>query len=179
VQLLFGHQISERMDLILGAGPQLTQLRFPGLGTSSLLSVNARASLQYRFPKATLSVTYGRFNSSGSGFYAGARTDVGHLTVSRPMGRQWQVLGDVGYSHNRGLLPGLGAINADSYNYGYAGARLSRIFTRSLNAFLFYQYNDLNFGSGSCATAGSCSHASSRHLVGIGLTWQPHPLRLD
>jgi hypothetical protein len=179
VQLLFGHQISERMELILGGGPQITEIKAPGLETSSSVSISARASLRYRFPNTTISMTYDRFNSPGSGFYAGARTDVVHLTVARPVRRQWQAVGDVGYTHNRHLLLGLGAINANSYNYSYAGARVTRIFTRSLNSFLFYQYTHLNFGSGFCATAGGCSHLSSRHLVGIGLTWQPHAIRLD
>jgi len=179
VLLLFGHQIAERMQLILGAGPQLTEFSFPGLEASSMLSTSARASLNYRFPKTAVSISYNRFNNPGSGFYAGARTDVAYLNVSRPIARQWEALADLGYSHNHPLLLGSGGTQADAYSYGYAGVRVTRTFTRSLNAFFFYQYNDLNFGSGFCATAGNCSHLSSRHVAGIGLTWRPGPIRLD
>ena len=104
IQLMWGHRISGRMDFLIGAGPQFTQIsnvltpvsnptsadtvppcQFGGTLTSLVLecptnslrvSAAGRASLRYRFPKVSLDLTYDHFLTSGSGFFAGAESDI-------------------------------------------------------------------------------------------------------
>lgn len=181
VHFLFGHQISGRMDLQIGAGPQLTRLSSPATGSSTRISASARASLRYKFPKTSLSLNYMRLDTAGSGFFTGAESDVVRLTLTRPFGRRWEGSTDAGFSHNKRLqIQTVGATaNARSYNDVYAGARLNRILTRSINAFAFYQFNDLNFSSNVCGPGGVCNHLATRNVFGLGLSWQPHPIRID
>lgn len=179
VHFLYGHQISGRMDLVLGAGPQLAHLSSPVRGTSSRVAASGRASLRYRFPKTSLALSYDRFESAGSGFFAGATSDVVHFSVHRPMGRRWDILGDLGYSHSKREQQITTGVNARTFQYGYAGGRLDRMMSRSVRAFVFYQFNDLAFDRSFCGTAINCSHTSTRHVAGIGLTWHPRAIRLD
>jgi hypothetical protein len=192
VNLLYGHRISGRMDLVLGGGPQLTQTHFscpPAsicsaalLGTKSRLSGSGRAMLRYRFPKTSVGLYYDHYNSSGSGFFVGASSDIARLDVTRPIGRVWTGTVDVGYSHNNRLVPnptGLG-IAALSYNYLYAGGAVRRQLGRDFGLSLSYQFNNLGFDSTFCGTTGApCSRTSQRHVAAVGLDWHPHPIRLD
>ena len=179
VHFLFGHQISGRMDLQLGAGPQVTRLSSPIVGSSTRVSASARVSLRYKFPRTSLSLNYTRLDSAGSGFFAGAESDVVRLTLTRPFGRRWEGSTDAGFSHNKRLQIQTVGVNANSYNDVYAGARLNRILTRTINGFLFYQFNDLNFSSNVCGPGGICNHLATRNVIGLGLSWQPHPIRID
>ena len=180
VQFLYGHQISGRMDLVLGGGPQLTSLNSSLRGSFLRISGSGRFSLRYRFPRTSVSLNYQRYDSAASGFFAGAETDLAHVTLMRPLGRRWEISGHAGYAHVKRLQQvGNAGVNANSYQYGYTGLRLNRILSRSLHGFVFYQYNDMIFDSSFCGTAGPCSRTSTRQIAGIGLTWHPHPFRLD
>ena len=179
VHVLFGHQISGRLDLLLGAGPQYTILSSPFTGSTKRLSASARASIRYRFPRSSVSLSYYRYNSACSGFLAGAESDVVRLTVTRPFGHRWNASADTGFSHNRRLQTVSAGVNTASLNDYYAGARVNRLLTRSTNAFLFYQFNDLNFGSSFCGPGGVCNHLSTRNVIGLGLAWTPRPMRID
>ena len=133
IQLMWGHRISGRMDFLIGAGPQFTQIsnvltpvsnptsadtvppcQFGGTLTSLVLecptnslriSAAGRASLRYRFPKVSLDLTYDHYLTSGSGFFAGAESDIARLTATRPLGRIWSGFSDLGYSRNSRVLP--------------------------------------------------------------------------
>jgi hypothetical protein len=179
VHFVFGHQISGRMDLTLGAGPQFSQLHSALFGNNTRVAASARATLRYRFPRTSVSLSYNRFDTSGSGLFAGATSDIVRASFSRPISLRWNVMGDIGFSHNDRLLQSTSGVNTRSFNSVYAGGRLSRSLTRTLNGFLFYNFHDLDLGTDFCGTSTQCNHASSRHVVGIGLAWQPHPVRLD
>jgi len=132
IQLMWGHRISGRMDFLIGAGPQFTQIsnvftpvsnptsadqvppcQFGGTLTNPVLdcptntlriSAAGRASLRYRFPKVSLDLMYDHYLTSGAGFFAGAESDVARLTASRPLGRIWSAFADLGYSRNSRVL---------------------------------------------------------------------------
>jgi hypothetical protein len=183
IHFMYGHQISGRMDLKIGAGPQIVQIHsstgVPATPFSAnRISASGMASLRYRFPKTALALMYERVENPGSGFFAGATSDLAHVSANRPLSRRWEVMINTGYSHNhRTQLSTLG-LNANSYNYGFAGARLARTFTRTLNGFVTYQFNALRSG-GRCVSSTTCDLASDRHLMGIGITWRPQPIRID
>ena len=179
VHVLYGHQISGRMNLLLGVGPQLTMIDNPQLGSARRLSVSGRASLRYRFPRASVGLSYDRFNTNGSGFFLGATSDVARFDVSRPLGRLWTVNGDVGYSHNSHILPTVTGVTAQSFQYLYVGGAAHRQLGRYFGMYFSYQFNDIAFDQSFCTTPGSCGSSSQRHVASIGLDWHPRPIRLD
>jgi hypothetical protein len=222
-QVLWGHRISGRMDFVVGAGPQFTTIDLllpPGIGQNTAappcqnvasgtttilecpystlkLSATARVSLRYRFPKTEINLTYDRFNTDGSGIFAGAETQYVHFSASRPLNRVWTVNTDLGYSRNSREVPlGLiqliecgtscpSGVSANTFDDGYAGVALHRMLGRTLHMFVSYQFNEVAFDSSFCGyTAGGtslapCNRISQRHIGTIGLDWTPRPIRLD
>ncbi|MBS1850708.1 MAG: hypothetical protein JST79_07335 [Acidobacteria bacterium] len=176
--VMYGHRVSGRMDLTLGGGPQLTRIDSPLLGASTRLSMSGRAALRYRFKRASASVSYDRYNTSGSGFYTGANTDLARFSVTREMGRLWHVDGNVGYTRSSELIGAYSAVNGNSYDYWYAGGAISRQLGRDFTVVASYQYNRLGFSN--CPIGGpACEAGANRHVALVGLTWHPRPVRLD
>jgi hypothetical protein len=198
VQLLWGHRISGRMDFLAGAGPQFTSFNQAGTD-NSLVSVAGIASLRYKFPKTLLSLSYQRFNTNGSGFFAGSETDKVQVSASRPLGRVWSVTTDVGYSHNRRERPltlqqqvvctitsaSCPGVAANTFDYTFAGVAVHRMLGRTFHIYASYQFNDLAFDSSFCGVTSTgtslapCNRTSNRQVGTIGLDWRPRPIRLD
>lgn len=176
--VLYGHRISGRMDFVIGGGPQVTILSNP-FSSTRRVSLSGRASLRYQFPKTSVGLFYEHYNTSGSGFFAGAKTDVARLSLARPLGRKWDAIANVGYSRNSRIQPSLFGINATSYDYLYAGAALHRQLGRSFALFFSYQYNQLMFDNSFCVPGPLCSRISQRHVAAVGLDWRPRPIKLD
>lgn len=178
VQLLWGHRVSGRLDLVMGAGPQWTRINDPLTGTSSRLSASGRATLRYRFRKASMALSYERFDTGGSGFYAGAQTDIARASLTRPLGRHYNAIADLGYAHNKRLQNALLGVNGTTSNYLFAGFALRRQFGYNWGAFLGYQWNDQIFDV--CPVTGtSCNRISVRHVLSIGVDWHFRPIRID
>jgi hypothetical protein len=179
VHVLYGHRITGRMDLVLGAGPQLTIINNGAAGSTQRLSLSGRASLRYRFSTANVGLYYDHYNSSGSGFFAGATSDVARASATRPFGRLWNATFDLGFTHNSKLLPSVFGVGAQTYNYLYAGGSLRRQLGEYFSAFVSYQFNNLAFDQSFCGTSTSCNRTSQRQVATFGLDWHPHPIRLD
>jgi hypothetical protein len=222
VQLMWGHRISGRMDFLIAAGPQFTSinlLEIPSPGTSISvppcvnvtsgpiiqtecptkdfrISGSGRASLRYKFPKTTLNLAYDRYITSGSGFFAGARSDIGRFSAARPLSRVWSVFGDLGYAKNVSEQPlnplqapclqlnpiptGCEGVNAASYSYGFIGFGLHRKIGHDFRVYGSYQFDYLSFDNSVCGTnIGACNRISQRQVGTIGLDWTPRPTRLD
>jgi hypothetical protein len=180
INLLYGHRVSGRMDFVIGAGPQITQTRDLVFGSRTSVSGSGRVSLRYRYPKTAIGASYERYNTSGSGLFAGASSDVVQLSISRPVGRKWDWVSDFGYSHNKQLQQSVAGINAQSFSYWYAGFALRRQLGRQFGAFISYQFNDEGFGNSFCGVGvPACDRVSHRHVVAVGLDWHPRPIRLD
>jgi hypothetical protein len=178
--ILYGHRISGRMDLVLGGGPQITEISSNATGQSSSISASGRAMLRYRFPQTSVTASYDHYNSTGSGFYGGAKTDLARLDANRPFGRNWTVTADTGYTHNVRIIPfTAGTVPGLSFGYAYVGGSARRRFGRDFSGFVSYQWNNLRFDSTFCTTAPSCNHVSNRQVALIGFDWTPHPIRLD
>lgn len=182
VNLMYGYRISGRMDFLVGAGPQVTLIHNSPLfgGSSNRVTVSARAALRYRFPRTSLGIYYDRYNSSGSGYFVGAVSDVVRFSVSRPLTRLWSATADIGYARNSALQAGLLNFlpsSTNSFQYVYAGAAVRRPLGRQFAVFFSYQFNDLQFNGLTCTAGGSCE--SQRHVVAAGLDWHPRPIRLD
>ncbi|MBV8894319.1 MAG: hypothetical protein JO266_20485 [Acidobacteria bacterium] len=179
LNLLYGYQLSGRLHLTLGAGPQFTEFNSITLGHTTRLSAMGRAALDYKFPRTRVTLSYLHFDSAGSGLFAGARTDLAHLDVMRPLSRRWDFWGDVGYNHSVRLQAVNFGVPAGSFQSGYVGARLSRVFSRSLQGFVSYQYTTLAFDRSVCVNSASCGRVAQRHVATIGIAWRSRPYRLD
>ncbi|HEV2402538.1 MAG TPA: hypothetical protein VGS27_36750 [Candidatus Sulfotelmatobacter sp.] len=221
IEGLYGHRISGRMDLLLGAGPQLTFIdnqsavcsdptvsilicQFVGdtLGSATVkntkVGVAAQGRLRYHFPKASLMLSYERFQTSGSGIFAGAQTDIVRLNLSRPLTRKLTGFVDAGFSRNQRVQPltvqqvegctgtqpsnsnnACPANNATSYDYGFVGFGLHRAFGRTFHGYVSYQFNELAFDNSYCLASGGCSRISNRQIINFGLDWTPRPIRID
>src|SRR5205823_11789437 len=143
----------------------------------------ARVSLTYHWSARTeLVLHYLRYVNPGSGFFAGANTDLVRFALNHNLARRWIVITDTGYSRSSRLLGATssaagGAVN---YHYWYVGGGIHRRLGRYLGVFASYQYNTFEFGSGGCtAAATSCGRSYGRNIGLIGLHWTPHPIRLD
>jgi hypothetical protein len=151
------------MDLLLGAGPQITLIDTqsavcsdptiqPILCTlfgdtlnpitvkNTKLGVAAQARLRYKFPTTTMALSYQRFETSGSGLFAGAQSDIVRLSATRRLSRVWTGMADIGYSRNERVQPLSAdqlsgcttassqdvcpANDAQVYSYGFVGGSL-------------------------------------------------------
>jgi hypothetical protein len=201
IQGLYGHRISGRMDLLLGAGPQFTSINSPGevcsepkipvplcpvppdtinptIIKNTKIGVAAQARLRYRFTRTSLELTYRRMETSGSGLFAGAQSDIVRLSADRQLSRVWSGFVDLGYSRSDRLQTATEGVAANTYTYGFAGAGLHRAFGRNFHGFASYQFNELYFDSSLCGTS-PCNRISNRNVVTFGLDWTPRPIRID
>ena len=190
IQLAYGHRVSGRMDITVGAGPQIVNLSVCSVQfgvcqintqvADTRLGLAARATVRYHFPKTSFELTYRRVDTNGSGFFAGAETDIGRLEVSRPIDRHWSLFTDLGIARNSRLNPEIdGGVNANVYTFGFAGGGIHRMLGRHFHAFASYQFTELSFDSSLCANLAACSRASTRNLGTIGLDWIARPIRID
>jgi hypothetical protein len=218
IQGLFGHRITGRLDFLVGAGPQITSTNtqtatcsltivaafycqvfggtlIPTTEKNTSLGLSAQARLRYKFPKAAVYLEFKRFDTSGSGFFAGSQSNILNLGGDRPLSRVWDAFVNIGYSTNARLQPlsesqliecanpqgsqtACPANNANSYNYGFAGAGMHRAFGREWHGYFSYQFNRLSFANSFCTT-GPCNRISNQSLVTFGLDWTPRPIRID
>jgi hypothetical protein len=215
IQGMYGHRVSGRMDLLMGAGPQFTRIGTActvvdaliglppctldqnGLPVGSIpntrIGVAAQARLRYRFTRTSLDLSYRRFETSGSGLFAGTQSDIVRLGATRPLSRVWSVFTDIGFSHNDRLqslsaaqaatcqgppntCPG---VDANSFFSGFAGAGVHRAFGRSLHGYASYQFNELAFDHSYCGGLSACNRISNRSVLTFGLDWTPRPIRID
>src|ERR1700733_1444095 len=219
IQGLYGHRISGRMDLLAGAGPQITFIDtqsavcsesivmpyycqifggtlIPTTVKSTKLGVAAQGRLRYKFPKTSLDLEFQRFETSGSGLFAGAQSNIVSVNVHRPLSRTVNGFVDIGYSTNAMLQPlseqqliacttaqtsqtACPANNATSYNYAFVGGGLQRAFGRNFHAYVSYQFNELSFNQSYCQGTSACNRISNQSVATFGLDWTPRPIRID
>ena len=187
--LRWGHTISGRMSLIIGAGPQHVLIYQPGAGIQPSFqdthwSASGRATLHYKFTRSSASISYEKFTSAGSGIFAGTDTQVVRASLLRPLARTWQFTGDLGYSHNKRLQFSPfteSGFQGNYFNNGFAGAVVRHQIGRSYGVFAAYRFNEFSlqvplpqgfeeFGSGKRA---------ARHMATIGVDWHPRPVRIE
>jgi hypothetical protein len=179
MQLVYGRQLSERMALGLGAGPELISLSNPLIRTTNQLSASGYVLVNYRLRKAHFELSYDHQATKGSGFFAGASSDTVRFGVGRPLWRVWEARVDAGYVRSRRLQSSLTGIPGNSFQYGFTGASVQRQLGRTVTAFARYEFSDENFDASSCSVSDTCGRAAVRHAFSIGLDWHIRPIRLE
>lgn len=184
VNVRWSHTITGRLSLIVGVGPQYTELEQGG--SFPHWSVSGRGQLRYKFAHSTMLATYEKFTSPGSGFFAGAETQAARLAYTRPLGRTWTVYADLGYSHNKKLqnvpcsiTQPCGAQNAASYDEGSAGAILRKHLGRSYDFFGAYRFSEVAFNVPPGLSGFGPGRIAQRHIGTIGVEWHPRPTRIE
>jgi len=178
---LYTHRISDRLNITVAAGPQFTLIDnplFKGLNLNRT-TISGRASLHYIFRLTEVTLSYHHYITTGSGFVAGADTDGVRLTAARPLSRLWEVVGDLGYSHNTRVQP-VAFLTPRTFQSGYLGMALRRHITQDISGFFRYQFTTLTFDDSTCTLTGaSCGGISHRNTATLGLDWNFRPIRLD
>jgi hypothetical protein len=182
--LRWGHTITGRMSLIAGAGPQYTIIQFFGVPDDKRWSANGRVQLRYRFERTSLVLAYEKYTSTGSGFFAGADTQIARFAVRRELARTVDLLADLGYSHNKSLQPFTGfGVAGNRYDEGFAGAIVRKHLGRVYDVFVAYRFGEIGFDNADplCGLGGvgSCGKISQRHAGTVGVEWHPTPIRIE
>jgi hypothetical protein len=178
--ILYGRRVSGRMNLVFGGGPQL--IVFHNLiAVPSKLTASGRAQLSYQVnARNSIQVSYLHYTSAGSGFFAGANTDLVDGSLSRLAGRNWTFNINTGFSRNSSLQTSLlGAAAANTYDYFYGGSSIRRKLGRDFGIFASYQYSDIRFNTSICTNVGTCGRSTGQNVGLVGIDWHPHPFRLD
>ncbi len=177
VNVRYSHVISGRMSFIGEVGPQYTDLRFSG--SHIRWSPTGRAVLRYRFPRTFLTLSYEKFLSQGSGFFAGADAQIAEFTARRPLGRTYELLAEVGYSREHRLqTSNEGASGASLFNQGFGGAVLRKHIGRSWDALAAYRFSVINFNND--ITLGEATGKTNHRMIGtIAIEWHPRAIRIE
>ncbi len=185
VQFAYSRILSRRLQMQLGVGPEYSRISTPLdlLGIIKLnfvthqINVSAYGALVYRLRNATMSLSYDRLVTSGSGLFAGANTNFAQFTLGRRLMRSWEASFDAGYVRLSRIQQSLSLVAGNSYQYGFASAAITRRLWR-FNVFASYQFNDESFDTSICTATRSCS-LIQRHVGTVGIYWHTHPIHLD
>jgi hypothetical protein len=184
VNMRWSHTITGRLSLIAGAGPQYTIIQSNTAPDQKHWSVNGRAQLHYKWRHDDVVAGYEKYISAGSGFFAGADSQVARLSLKHPMGRTMDLFCDLGYSHNKRLENlGLFGSSGSTYDEGFAGAIVRKHFGRVYDLFVGYRFGEIGFDNASflCGVPGfgACGNIAQRHAGTIGVEWHPTPIRIE
>lgn len=186
VNVRWGHTITNRMSLIVGAGPEYVMIYQPnpfGPGFEDIhWSWVARATLRYKFSRAIVSGSYEKFTSAGSGIFAGTDTQVARASFSRPLARTWEFVGDLGYSHNKRLQFSLFSqtgFQGNYFNNGFVGAVVRHQIGRNYGVFAAYHFSEFSLQVPPTFTDFGTGRMSQRHIGSIGIDWHPRPVRIE
>jgi hypothetical protein len=179
VNVRYSHTITGKLSLIVGAGPQYTELEQGG--KLDHWSLSARATLRYRVGRGSLVATYEKFTSAGSGFFAGANVQAGRVGYTRPLGRTWDLYADIGYTHNSKLqnIPEDIGVPAGSFDDGFASAIFRKHLGRSYDVFAAYRFSELAFNRTVNLGEGDIGKIDQRQVGTIGVEWHPRPTRIE
>lgn len=166
-QFGFTRQWNRKLNTSAFAGPQrITSSNSTVTPTSTRLSAKASANGIFRFGTASLS--YSHKASGGSGYMPGAETDDADVSISRNIGRNWDV--ELTGSYRRtSQLNGKEATNAK-----YGGAQATRKLGRYFNLFVNYTATDQSSNLPSSTNALN----SLSQIIGFGIGYSSREMYL-
>jgi hypothetical protein len=178
LQLNYGHRITGRMAVSVGAGTQVNVFKTPLAGSNTLLSWSAHSSLDWRIRRGGVALFYTRYTTNGGGVLTGATTDNVQVAWTMGLTRNWSGSLSPGYSHNRSLPQTTSGNTGITYDSAYAGASLSRRLGPYMTMFFTYNLQTQRSENVPCLT-GDCAASLLRHLVGFGFSWHPREIMID
>ena len=175
VVFAYSRKITGRLALQLSGGPDLTELRVPIAGKTSLLTGSGGASLTYGFQRGGVSLSYNHGVSGGAGILLGSNTDVLTLSGNRQVGGRWNALGSFGYASNRSLGSAAVSYSQPNFNSWFITAGLTRLLTPDATFVLGYTARIQSSSVGSCPFAG-CGANFTQHQISLGFQWNASPM---
>jgi hypothetical protein len=174
--LIYRRNLSERLALQFGAGPQVNVFSSSAPGQRNQVTWQASGLLNYLFQRSSVGLYYQHYTSGGSGVYLGARTDNVGVSFATPVSRMWSADASLGYAYNTTLQGGNLAGAASSYNSWYGGINIQRIVNRWMS--MFFSYNlQQELASGKTCIGITCGTFSTQQYFSFGFSW--HPSRLS
>lgn len=168
----YSRRISGRLAFQVGGGPQITNLDQSFAGRDRLISTSVSTSLNYKWPRSNMGLSYSRGVTNGSGVSRGAVTDRVDFSISHPLGRIWSASWGVGYSLNQTeRITGID----NRFNTWQANTRVGRAFGRHTNMDLTYSLQNQQCSGPQSA----CGFTGFRHIFGIAFRFRLQPIELD
>ena len=171
LQGYYTRQLTRKLGLSAGAGPQWLQNGDGRLISKASVNLSSNAGLSYTGQSYSAALTYSRGINNGNGVVVGTRSDVIALSAQRRFGRIYSVSGLVGYNRSTQLANSL-LPNFDSSGV-VAGGQLSAQVRRSLTAFASYTVQRQSFAGTSQAL--NAFNGLSQY-ISVGLTYSPKAL---
>ncbi len=190
---VYGAHLSSRLNMKIGAGPQVIASNQFGTGTTDQVSWGGLASAEYSFRRTVIRVRLERFINNGSGIFLGARSNYARLDFDRKLTRGWDGSMNFGFAHSNrlqsvpvntdvnatGLLPLPLQSNSRVANMGYAGVRLAHKWGQNAGIFVTYQFGRQTSDSPICTTISGCQRITQQHEGGIGFNWHGRSWRTE
>jgi hypothetical protein len=177
VQLSYGRKITGRLAMQISGGPEITSFRVPIGNASNHIGESVNASLNYATARNSLTLTYLRGVSNGSGVQFGSSTDQIQAVAGRRLSRQWQGNSNFGYARNGGLGNPTAGQSSQAINSYYVGGGLSRPLGRDANVSFAYTAQIQHSNQAVCA-AGTCNTSFVQHQITLGFSWHARPFVL-
>jgi len=185
IQLGYQRILTGRLHLYVSAGPVIShfsasdgQTTVPG--GENAVNWSVASVLSYALRKGSVSVSYNRSVTGGSGLLQGALTDTLNGTFSHTFGRVWSTSFNGGYSRNSSLEQTAPMMEVTSvFDYWTAGFSLSRPIGRS--GLLSFRYNAQRQTSNTstCINGQTCGPIALTQTVGVTFNWSTRPHALD
>ena len=176
-QLSYRRQLSRRLLLQVSAVPLVVQVATPGAAPASTWFLSTYDTLKFDSRKASITLSFLRHTTAGSGVLAGAETNRAELTVGRALGRKSRVDLHLNEAFNKALTPESPTGQPLKYQLWGAGTTLYRDFGERWGIFFAYDVLRQDSNATTCSTA-NCVAVGRRQLAVLGLTWHGPAIRI-
>jgi hypothetical protein len=170
--LAYGRKITGRLAFQVAAGPQ--EIRFSGVGGAGnfrLLFVSISSALTYERRRSSVSFSYARGLTGGSGVYLGATSNTLSGSARYQFTRFWTGLVNGGYSLNNSLP--LAGATTTQFDTWFFGANLAR--RVGPHAQINFNYGATRQYSPATCLVASCGGTGLQQSFGMSVSWHLRP----
>jgi hypothetical protein len=172
----YGRKITGRLAFQVSAGPQEIQTAGPGaVGNFHRLFASVNSTLNYGRRRTSVSFSYSRGLSGGSGVYEGATSNTFKGQASYQFTRFWTGAVNGGYSLNNSLAPSGAATT--QFDTWFAGANLGRQIGPYVQINFNYGASEQN-SPATCPVA-NCGGIGLQQTFGMTVNWHLLPVRTN
>jgi len=185
IQAGYRRILTGRLNLSVSAGPVISHFDpAPGQttvpGGSNAVNWSVSAALAYALRNGSITASYNRGVSGGSGLLLGSVTDQLNGTLSHTFARVWNVTFSGGYSRNSSFEQTAPEMNASAvFNYWTGGVAVSRPIGRHSRLQFFYTAQKQTSNTTMCVGGTACGPIALLQTAGITLFWSTRPYKLD
>jgi hypothetical protein len=176
VMVSYGHHITGRLAFQVGAGPEFNYDTPSGSSIAiGRTFISANAGLNYQFKESSISASFSRGVTGGSGIITGSGANTAQISANHQLGRRTTIHGNFGYSFNQSLPQQ--SSTATTYQGLNAGAGLDYKIGPRADFYANYNYLRQN-ASGPVCVGPACAVSFDRHQIFIGFNFDFRPIPL-